>query len=287
MNRQTVRAARRSALFAALPVALLGSVGLGSLGSAFAATPAAEFATVVSSSPVNVPMTVAQRVCRNERQVVPAQQTGAGSVIGMIAGGVIGNQFGAGAGRALATGAGAVAGAVVGNQIEANTAAAAGTEVPVQRCQVVNTSQQRTIGYDVMYEYHGQRYSTRVDHDPGSRLEVVHGADGLPTPVAAAALQPQAQARAQYGQPVPGAYGQPVPAYGQPVPAYGQQPAPAYEESAPVYGQPAPVYAPPVYEPMYYTPVPVYAPAPAVYVNPFPVVNIGFGYYGGYRRHWR
>jgi uncharacterized protein YcfJ len=284
MNRQTVRAARRSALFAALPVALLGSFGLGGLGSAFAATPvashAAEFATVVSSSPVNVPMTVAQRVCRNERQVVPAQQTGAGSVIGMIAGGVIGNQFGAGAGRALATGAGAVAGAVVGNQIEANTAAAAGTEVPVQRCQVVNTSQQRTIGYDVMYEYHGQRYSTRVDHDPGSRLEVVRGADGLPTPVGAVAPQQQAQARAQYGQPVPGAYGQPVPAYGQPVPAYGQ-PAPAYDEAAPVYGQPAPVYAP-----MYYTPVPVYAPGP-VYVNPFPVVNIGFGYYGGYRRHWR
>ena len=275
MNALPVGTARRSALFAALPVALLG---LGGLGNAFAATSqAAEFATVVSSSPVNVPMTVAQRVCRNESRVVPAQQTGAGSVIGMIAGGVIGNQFGGGAGRALATGAGAVAGAIVGNQIEANTAVAAGTEVPVQRCQVVNTSQQRTIGFDVMYEYHGQRYSTRVDHDPGSRLEVVRGADGLPTPVAVAAPQPQAQAQArpQYGQPVPGAYGQPVPAYGQP--------APAYEESAPVYGQPAPVYAP-----MYYTPAPIYAPGPAVYVNPFPVVNIGFGYYGGgYRRHWR
>jgi len=237
LNGQTVRTARRSALFVAL------------LGSAFASQ-AAEYATVVSSTPVNVPMTVAQRVCSNERQVVPAQQTGAGAVIGMIAGGVIGNSFGGGSGRALATGVGAMTGAVVGNQIEANTAVAAGTEVPVQRCQVVNTSQQRTVGYDVMYEYQGQRYSTRVDHDPGSRLEVVRGSDGVPTPVAAAAPQPQPQ-------------------YGQPVPAYGQ----------------APVYAP---APVYYTPAPVvYAPAPAVYVNPYPVVNIGFGYYGGYYRRWR
>src|SRR5437868_3256248 len=147
MNRQAVSTARRSALFVAL------------LGSAFASQ-AAEYATVVSSTPVNVPMTVAQRVCSNERQVVPAQQTGAGAVIGMIAGGVIGNTVGGGAGRALATGVGAVTGAVVGNQIEANTAAAAGTEVPVQLCQVVNTSQQRTVGHDVMYEYQDQRYST-------------------------------------------------------------------------------------------------------------------------------
>lgn len=238
MNRQAIRTVRHSALFAAL------------LGSAFASQ-AAEYATVVSSTPVNVPMTVAQRVCSNERQVVPAQQTGAGAVLGMIAGGVIGNTIGGGSGRALATGIGAMAGAVAGNQIEANTAVAAGTEVPVQRCQVVNTSQQRTVGYDVMYEYQGQRYSTRVDHDPGSRLEVIRGSDGVPTPVAAAAPQPQPQ------------YGQPVPAYGQAAPGYA----------------PAPVY--------YYTPAPVYAPAPVVYVNPYPVVNIGFGYYGGYHRRWR
>ena len=239
MNSQAVRTARRSALFAAL------------LGSAFASQ-AAEFATVVSSTPVNVPMTVAQRQCTNERQVVPAQQTGAGAVLGMIAGGVIGNSFGGGSGRALATGVGAMTGAVVGNQIEANTAVAAGTEVPVQRCQVVNTTQQRTVGFDVMYEYRGQRYSTRVDHDPGSRLEVAPGSDGVPTPVAAAAPQPQPQ---QYGQPVP------------------------------AYGQAAPVYAP---APVYYSPAPVvYAPAPVVYVNPYPVVNIGFGYYGGYYRRWR
>ena len=242
LNGQTVRTARRSALFVAL------------LGSAFASQ-AAEYATVVSSTPVNVPMTVAQRVCSNERQVVPAQQTGAGAVIGMIAGGVIGNSFGGGSGRALATGVGAMTGAVVGNQIEANTAFAAGTEVPVQRCQVVNTSQQRTVGYDVMYEYHGQRYSTRMSYDPGSRVEID------PRPRDSGAPAPIAQA--------------------EPEPQYSTQ-----YSSAPVYTTPAPVYYSPYYSPapVYVNPYPVYAP---VYVNPYPAVSIGFGYYGGYHRHWR
>jgi surface antigen len=40
-----------------------------------------------------------------------------GTVVGAIAGGVIGNQFGSGAGRALATVGGAVVGGIIGNSI--------------------------------------------------------------------------------------------------------------------------------------------------------------------------
>jgi len=42
----------------------------------------------------------------------------AGTVIGAVAGGILGNQVGGGTGRAIATAAGAVGGAVVGNQVE-------------------------------------------------------------------------------------------------------------------------------------------------------------------------
>ena len=42
----------------------------------------------------------------------------AGTVIGALAGGILGNQVGGGTGRAVATAAGAVGGAVVGNQVE-------------------------------------------------------------------------------------------------------------------------------------------------------------------------
>jgi surface antigen len=40
-----------------------------------------------------------------------------GTVVGVVAGGVIGNQFGRGAGKAVATVAGAVVGGIVGNEI--------------------------------------------------------------------------------------------------------------------------------------------------------------------------
>jgi outer membrane lipoprotein SlyB len=46
--------------------------------------------------------------------------TGAGAVIGGIAGGVIGHQIGSGRGNDAATVAGAIGGAIVGNEIEKN-----------------------------------------------------------------------------------------------------------------------------------------------------------------------
>ncbi len=46
--------------------------------------------------------------------------SGAGAVIGGIAGAVIGRQIGGGSGRDLATAAGAIGGAVVGNNVEKN-----------------------------------------------------------------------------------------------------------------------------------------------------------------------
>ena len=49
---------------------------------------------------------------------IASRPSGAGAIIGAVVGGVVGNQFGAGAGRALATGAGVVGGAVAGNAVE-------------------------------------------------------------------------------------------------------------------------------------------------------------------------
>ncbi len=49
---------------------------------------------------------------------VSQRPSGAGALLGAVIGGVVGNRFGAGGGRALATGVGAVGGALVGNAIE-------------------------------------------------------------------------------------------------------------------------------------------------------------------------
>lgn len=199
---------------------------------------AAEMATVVSSTPVTASVAVPRQVCSDGQQFVQQRPSGAGAVIGAIAGGVIGHNLGNGFGRAAATGLGAVTGAVIGDQVEASNTPV--TEVPVRRCQTVSSVEQRVVGYDVIYDYGGQRYSTRMSRDPGRQLAVnVQPAEGsgLPAPIDYA---PQ-------GTPVPST-----------------------------------LVAP---EPVYYAPQPVYYGPPPVYIAP--VVGIGFGYYGGYRGHYR
>ena len=216
------------------------------LGSAVTAQ-SAEVASVVSSTPVTVSVPVARQSCSDTQQLVQPQPSGAGAVIGAIAGGVIGHNVGGGFGRAAATGLGVVAGSVIGNQVEAN--ANPPVEVPVRRCRTVNGYENRVVGYDVMYEYAGQRYSTRMARDPGAQLAV--------------SVQPALADGASV----------PAPVFNDPAPPqtvyYDEPQRPAYY---------APYYAP------YYSP---YYVGPSVYVAP--VIGFGFGYYGGYRggRHWR
>ena len=222
--------------------AVLGAAGLAS-PSAFAA----EYATVVSSTPVTAQVPVARQQCTQGEQYVQQAPSGAGAVIGAIAGGVLGNAIGGGFGRAAATGLGVVAGSVVGNQVEANGNPV--TAVPVSRCQNVTSYESRVVGYDVTYMYAGQRYSTRMAQDPGLQFAV----DVRPAGVSAAPV--------------------PAPVY---APDAGQ-PAQGYYDPLP-----QPAYAPPVYAPAYPA---YYAPAPVVYGAP--VVTLGVGYYGSYRgRRW-
>jgi uncharacterized protein YcfJ len=220
------------------------------IGAAFvgSAAFAAEYATVVSSTPVTAQVAVPRQQCTDSEQYVQQSPTGAGAVIGAIAGGVLGNAVGGGFGRAAATGIGVVAGSVVGNQVEANSNPV--TAVPVRRCQTVMTYENRVVGYDVMYDYGGQRYSARMARDPGKQFAV----DVRPAGEAAAA---------------------PLPA---PVYADGTAPPQGYYDPQPVYG--TPYYSP------YYSPY--YAPSPVVYAAPVIGLGLGFGYYDGWRgRRWR
>ncbi|CAN5338875.1 hypothetical protein BH11PSE9_BH11PSE9_08610 [soil metagenome] len=67
----------------------------------------------------NAPQYVMYGEVRNIDVVPIAKRNNAGgAVLGAVLGAVIGNQFGAGTGRALATGAGAVGGAVIGNNVQ-------------------------------------------------------------------------------------------------------------------------------------------------------------------------
>jgi uncharacterized protein YcfJ len=223
---------------------------------------AAQYGTVVSSTPVQQQVSVPQRVCSQDQVPVAARPSGVGALVGALTGGLVGNTLGYGTGaRGIATGVGAVAGAALGNSIETSSTPPA--MAAVENCRVENRLETRTVGYDVVYDYNGQRYSTRTPSDPGDRIRL----DAHPSQQIA---QADTAAPPSYGAPAP-SYDTPAPAYGAPQP-YGAQPAPLY--SPPVYG--APVYAaPPVayspYSPYYYYPAPVVV-APA----------IRFGYYGGW-----
>lgn len=97
---------------------------------------------------------------------------GAGTVLGAIIGGALGNQVGKGDGRKAATIAGAVIGGAIGND------AARGDDYyytePQTRCRTVYEpySERRIAGYDVQYRYRGDVFMSHLDYDPGERMRV-------------------------------------------------------------------------------------------------------------------
>ena len=149
-----------------------------------------------------------------------------------------------------------IGGALLGNQIEGNGRPA---YQDVQRCQTQTFYQNRTVGYNVVYEYAGRQYTTQTQSDPGRHLDVQ--------------VQPAGQ---NYST--------------QPDPSY------AYPHAAPqgAIAQPGVVtstygtdYGQPIYPQ-------VYSPSPPVYVNPAVTIDLEYGqrwnrpYYGnGHPRHWR
>ena len=89
--------------------------------------------------------------------------------MGAIAGGVIGNQMGQGTGNALATMAGLIGGAMLGDNIE-------GPGTPqvknVQNCSQQMFYENRTMAYNVVYEFAGKQYTVQWPKDPGPTIKL-------------------------------------------------------------------------------------------------------------------
>jgi uncharacterized protein YcfJ len=219
----------------------LAAASAGITGNAMAA----EYGTVVSATPITAQVPVPQSQCVDEQQLVQQRPSGGGALVGALIGGALGNSMGGGFGRAAATGLGVVAGAAVGDNIEAANNPPAVTTV--RRCNTFTRYENRVIGYDVAYDYNGQRYFTRTAQEPGERI-------ALTVTVAAAETAPMATL---------------------PAPLVQQQPMVTVVES------PAPVYAYPYPRSYGYG----YG-GPGVVVAPRIVIGGGY-YYGGGHRHWR
>ncbi len=134
-----------------------------------AAVQAQEVGKVISSTPIIQQVAVPRQVCNTQQVVSGGQKSGAGAAMGAIAGGVIGNQMGQGTGNALATMAGLVGGAILGEKIE-------GPGTPevknVQSCSQQMFYENRTMAYNVVYEFAGKQYSVQMPQDPGPTVRL-------------------------------------------------------------------------------------------------------------------
>ena len=92
-----------------------------------------------------------------------------GTIVGAIVGGALGNQVGKGDGRKAATVAGAVIGGAIGRNIDKNNGSAGSGGC---RTVEVEREERRITGYDVEYQFNGQKYMSRLSYDPGNRLRV-------------------------------------------------------------------------------------------------------------------
>lgn len=148
-------------------------------------SPAYDYARVVSAEPIvrQIRVETPQRECWTEDQVEepprpPHTGLAGPMILGGIIGGVIGSQFGSGDGRRAATLAGTLIGSSIGHDRGARRQAASTPYEPritsVERCGVRYTDsyEERIEGYNVEYEYAGQRHHTRLPYDPGDRIRI-------------------------------------------------------------------------------------------------------------------
>jgi uncharacterized protein YcfJ len=148
-------------------------------GTSASADAGVKYAKVVSVDPVRSTVNNPKQVCHDETvtQTAPPKDEHriAGTAIGAVVGGLVGNQVGGGKGKTLATVAGAVGGGYAGNRIQASRQHAQVTSAVERKCETVNNTSTKIVGYDVRYEYNGVTRTVRMDHDPGDRVQVQEG----------------------------------------------------------------------------------------------------------------
>ena len=142
---------------------------LSALLAASGACLADDVGRVIASTPVVQQVGVPRQVCSTEQVAVQGPKSGAGAAMGAIAGGALGNQVGRGAGNAAATVLGIVGGAILGDRIEGAPQAQV---QDVQRCSTQTVYENRTVGYNVTYEYAGKQYTVQLPQDPGPSIRL-------------------------------------------------------------------------------------------------------------------
>lgn len=145
--------------------------GLTSLAAVAAqASDFTDTAKVVSSRPIYQSYTTQE--CRTVTTAPQPQGQGerqmGGSILGGVAGALLGSQVGQGNGKVAAGALGAIAGAIAGDRIQNNQAQA----VPQSQQVCHDVQRQEISGYEVHYIYAGRKASTVMSYPPGNTINI-------------------------------------------------------------------------------------------------------------------
>lgn len=137
-------------------IAILASV-------AFSVQAKEVMANIVNVSPIYSDRVSQQQVCDSVQYDQPQQASAVnpGTVIGGIAGALLGSRVGGGNGRVAMAALGAVTGAMAGDRIEQRVDNRA-----QQVCRWVQRSEPQVSGYRVTYEYQGDTFQGVLPYDP-------------------------------------------------------------------------------------------------------------------------
>jgi len=161
-------------MLAGIGIGVAAALGVAAVASMNVFDSRPQYAQVVSATPIKETVKNPRQECRNvtvtHRRPIQDEHRITGSVLGAVAGGVIGHQFGGGRGKDVATVVGALGGGYAGNQAQGalqNNDTYTTTE---QRCKTVYDKSEKTLGFDVTYKIGDQQGKIRMDKNPGSQI---------------------------------------------------------------------------------------------------------------------
>jgi uncharacterized protein YcfJ len=132
----------------------------------FPTSHAQEVGRVISSVPIIQQVAVPRQVCTQQQVTSQPSKSGAGALMGAIAGGTVGHAIGR---DGLGTAIGIFGGAILGDKIEGSPPPEVKT---VQTCSTQNFYENRTMAYNVVYEFAGKQYTVQMPQDPGPTVRL-------------------------------------------------------------------------------------------------------------------
>mgnify|MGYP001094076084 CR=1 FL=1 len=161
-------------MLAGIGIGVAAALGVAAVASMDVFDRGPQYAQVLSATPIKESIKQPRQECRNvtltHRRAVQDESRIAGSVLGAVAGGVLGHQFGGGRGRDVATVVGALGGGYAGNQIQGSMQENDTYTTTQQRCKTVYDKSEKMLGYDVTYKIGDQQGKIRMDHQPGAQI---------------------------------------------------------------------------------------------------------------------